>query len=80
MDIVLGFLALSMLSGIFLAVVLGIPAILWREFRLERSVRQAASIPASASGVAQPVPRPMPDGMRAVLRLLEEQRRRDYTA
>ena len=80
MDIVLGFLVLSMLFGIFLAVVLGTPVTLWREFRFERSVRQTASIPASASGIAQPVPRPMPDGMRTVLRLLEEQRQRDRAA
>lgn len=80
MDIVLGLLALSILFGIFLATVLGIPVILWREFRFECNVRQAASIPSSASGAAQPVPRPAPDGMHAVLRLLEEQRQRDRAA
>ena len=80
MDIALVLLALSVLFGIFLAAVLGIPVTLWREFRFERNVRQAASIPASALGAAQPAPRPVPDGMRAVLRLLEEQRQRDRAA
>jgi hypothetical protein len=82
MDAVFGLLALLMLCGSFLAVVLGAPVILLRDFRFERRIRRAIRpVHAPVPRPARPIePRQTPDGMRAVLWLLEEQRRHDRTA